>query len=182
MFNKKPLTLRILLTGFFLMSGYLGTLHGQSTEYILKAGFIERFTRFIEWPSDSLQADTTKPFIILVLGKNPFGDNLQKFFTKTRIKGRKVVIRYAAKLDTNKYYHMIFICDNMSSELNFILNYAHDKPLITIGETEGFGSRGVLINFFLDNNKIRFEINQAAFRNTGLKVSHMLLNSAKIIN
>lgn len=182
MFKTKPLKLRIFLTGIFLMSGYVGMLHGQSTEYILKAGFIERFTRFIEWPSDSLQADTTKPFIILVLGKNPFGDGLEKFLSKTRIKDRKVVIRYASKLDTDKYYHMIFICDNMSREVNFILNYTHDKPLITIGETEGFGSKGVLINFFLENNKIRFEINQAAFRKTGLKISHMLLNSAKVIN
>jgi hypothetical protein len=173
---------RFFLTGIlFFLIGCLNISQAQSTEYLLKAGFMERFTRFIEWPSDSIQSDTTKPFIILILGKNPFGENLKYVFSKTRIKDRKVLINYASKLDTTSYCHMIYIGNTTTRELRSILNYTQNKPIITVSETEGYGSQGVLINFFIENNKIRFEINPEAFRKSGLRVSHLLLNTAKII-
>jgi len=182
MFNSRASMDRLFLTGLFLcLFGSTNILNAQSSEYILKAGFMERFTRFIEWPGDSIQTDTTKPFIILVLGKNPFGENLKYVFSKTRIKERRVIIRYASGLDTNNYYHMIFISSTSSRELSSILKFTHNKPIITISETAGYGSRGVLINFFIETNKIRFEINQDAFRKSGLRVSYLLLNTAKII-
>lgn len=181
MFTSRPSMDRLFLTLFLFFFGCANVLHGQTSEYILKAGFMERFTRFIEWPGDSIQSDTTKPFIILVIGKNPFGENLKYVFSKTRIKNRKVFIRNAEKLDSTGYYHMIFIGNTSSRELRSILKYAQYKPIITVSETEGYGSQGVLINFFIENNKIRFEINQEAFRKSGLKVSHLLLNSAKLI-
>jgi len=155
-------------------------LQGQS-EYMLKAGFIERFTRFIEWPVDSISSDTTRPFNILVLGKNPFGKSLETMFAKTKIKKRRVLVRYAAHLDTSGCYHMIFIGENMAREIHAILDYTGNKPIITLSETGGFGAKGVMINFFIDKNKTRFEVNQEALRRSGLKVSHLLMQSARII-
>jgi hypothetical protein len=49
-----------------------GIIHAQTDEYLLKAGFLERFTRFIEWPGETNIADNTKPFVISVIGENPF--------------------------------------------------------------------------------------------------------------
>lgn len=153
----------------------------QTSEYMVKAGFIDRFIRFVRWPGDSLQSDTTKPIIILVLGKNHFGDDLNRVFGNNRVNGRKVTIKYASKLDTTQYYHLIFIDGSLSRNLNSILNYTRSKPIITIGDTEGFCQRGVLINFFIENNRIRFELNQSAFRMTKLQVSHLLIQSARLL-
>lgn len=182
MFRARPLTDRMYLTGLFLvMFGSITGLQGQSSEYILKAGFMERFTRFIEWPDDPIQGDTTRPFSILVLGKNPFHEDLEVFFSKTKVKSRNVLISYASKLDTTQTYHMIFIGSSVSRDLKSILKYLRNKPIITVSDTEGFGLQGVMINFYVENNKIRFEINQEAVKASRLKVSHLLWNIAKII-
>lgn len=157
------------------------TMQGQSAEYRLKAGFMEKFTRFIEWPGDSLQQDDQKPFIILVLGKNPFGNELERFFSNVKIKNRKVVVLYEKILNTNRFCHMIYIGENNASRLDEIIGYAIDKPIITVSDMKGFGAKGVMFNFFIENNKIRFEMNQSTVIRSGLKVSHLLLNAAKLL-
>ncbi len=156
-------------------------MQGQSTEYLLKAGFMEKFTRFIEWPGDSLEHDDQKPFIILVLGKNPFGNELERFFSNVKIKNRKVVVLYEKILNINRFYHMIYIGENNASRLDEIIGYAIDKPIITVSDMKGFGAKGVMFNFFFENNKIRFEMNQSTVIRSGLKVSHLLLNAAKLL-
>jgi hypothetical protein len=154
---------------------------GQSAEYLLKAGFMEKFTRFIEWPGDSLQQDDQKPFIILVLGKNPFGNELDRFFSNVKIKNRKVVVLYEKTLNTSRFYHMIYIGESNSARLDKIIEYALDKPIITVSDARGNGSKGVMFNFFFENSRIRFEMNQSTVIRSGLKVSHLLLNAAKLL-
>jgi len=39
----------------------------QQGEYKIKAAFLEKFTRFIEWPESSNMSDKSKPFIISVI-------------------------------------------------------------------------------------------------------------------
>ena len=43
----------------------------ESQEYALKAAFIEKLCRFIDWSNDDSGADSSQ-FVIAVLGKNPF--------------------------------------------------------------------------------------------------------------
>jgi len=142
---------------------------------------MERFTRFIEWPDRTFPDDSTKPFRILVIGDNPFGPNFEKLFPQTSIKGRKVEVDYESKLDTSQPYPMIFIASNMTYELPSILKHTYDKPIITVSDTKGFGAQGVLINFFVERNRIRFEINQETARMRGLKISHLLLQTGKVL-
>lgn len=171
----------VLLPLLWLFFGMQPHLHAQDNEYLLKAGFLERFTRFIDWPEDSLQLNPALPFTILVMGKSPFNGELEDFFRQIRVKNRKVRIRYSATADTTRSAHLIYICSDMAKKLPGILRYTQGKPIITVGETRGFAEKGVLINFFLENNKIRFEINQSAFKRSGLKVSYLLMNSARVI-
>ncbi len=171
----------LLLPLLWMVVGMQVPLRAQGSEYLLKAGFLERFTRFIDWPDDSLQQNPALPFNILVLGKSPFRGELEDFFSQIRVKNRKVHIRYSTRPDTTRPAHLIYICPDMVKNLPGILKYTRGKPIITVGETRGFAEKGVLINFFLENNKIRFEINQSAFRRSGLQVSYLLLNSARVI-
>ena len=56
----------------------------QESEYQIKAIFLEQFTRFIEWPISSPVSDTTKPFIITVIGENPFGPILERTYSNRK--------------------------------------------------------------------------------------------------
>ncbi|HET6899288.1 MAG TPA: YfiR family protein, partial [Vicinamibacteria bacterium] len=45
------------------------------TEYEVKAAFLYNFARFVEWPPDTFH-DGETPFVIAVLGHDPFGSVL----------------------------------------------------------------------------------------------------------
>jgi len=55
------------------------------------------------------------------------------------------------------------------------------NPLLTVGDSAGFCRQGGAIGFFLEDGKVRFEINVAAAERRGLRVSSSLLRLARII-
>ena len=158
-----------------------GIIHAQVDEYLMKVGFIERFTRFVEWPQGINTPDSTTPFVISVFGENPFNDKLDQFFETTEIKNRKVEIRYISELEEIQDSRVLFITNSKQKQLSEILILTEDKPVLTVSDTEGFGKKGVRINFYIEQNKIRFEINKEAIQKGGLQISYLLLNIAKII-
>jgi hypothetical protein len=48
------------------------------SEYEVKAAFLEKFTRFIEWPSEVHIEDVSRPFVIGVIGENLLTQFLKK--------------------------------------------------------------------------------------------------------
>ena len=53
--------------------------------------------------------------------------------------------------------------------------------VLTIGEGEGFVRDGGMIAFVLENHRVRFDINQTAAENAGLKLSSKLLSVARSV-
>lgn len=154
----------------------------QSSEYMVKAAFLEKFTRFIEWPESSNMDNKTQPFVISIIGKNPFGSILTNLYSTQKINGRKVTIRNIHSIDKIEGTHILFIAKSEQKNLAKILDFAKNKPILTTGETKGYATNGVLINFYISNKKVRFEINETAVRNSGLYMNFRLLSLAKIVD
>src|SRR6187402_2106029 len=68
-------------------------LAAQVPEYEAKSEFLERFTRFIDWPPEAPEASPTTPFVIGVVGRDPFGRYLDSLASNRSIKGRPVQVR-----------------------------------------------------------------------------------------
>ena len=52
-------------------------------------------------------------------------------------------------------------------------------PVLTVGETVQFLRDGGMVRFYIENNKVRFEISQKNAEQAGLKVSSQLLMLAR---
>jgi hypothetical protein len=170
---------------FFLILMYLNLPSfslAQNNEYILKAAFMERFTRFIDWPNETGINDTTKPFIIGVIGENPFGSILDNLAMIQKIKSKRIEIRYYTIQNLNPDCHLLFISDSESENLKRILSVTKKKPILTIGDKENFCRFGVLINFLFEKNKLLYEVNETALNQAGLVVSYLLLMTAKKVH
>jgi hypothetical protein len=148
----------------------------QVPEYQLKAEFIERFTRFIDWP-DAPADDPHAPFVIGLFGGNPFGNYLAG-----TMKGRPVKVHEISDPSEAASVHVLFICASGRRSVKRILAETATRPVLTIGDSQGLAEQGVLINFYSVEDKIAFEINDAAARRSGLKVSSRLLKLARIVN
>ena len=55
------------------------------------------------------------------------------------------------------------------------------RPVLLVGDTRGYGEAGVHLNFFLEADKVRFELNPAALRQAGLDVSYLLQQVARTV-
>jgi len=152
----------------------------QFTEYDVKAQFMHRFTQFIEWPKGSTINNSELPFRIGVYGENYIENPLNEIAEFYQIKDKKVKI---AKVDFNNIIDcdMLFISKCSNEELDKIIKIAKGKGILLVSDTNGYGKKGVHINFYKQDEKINFEINITAAKNDTFNVSSRLLKLARII-
>lgn len=150
----------------------------QSREYLLKAGYIEKFTHFIEWPESEKNADSI--FRIAVIGDSNFEPALNEIFGKVKVKGQRTEIRHVSTIEEVENCRILVISGPIMN-LDEVLNYTTGKQILTISESKGYGRKGVIINLFVVDNYIRYEINQNSLQKSGLKMSSLLLNTALIV-
>jgi hypothetical protein len=171
---------RLGLVILFLAAPHLSI--AQDFEYKVKAEFLERFTRFIEWPDESALKEPGKSFCICVTGKNPFGSYLREMASHVKIKGNPVEIHEIEHLPADlPKCQILFIARSEKDKLIDILKLTEDKPILTVGDTDGFAEDGVLMNFFTSGSYIRFEVNIDRAEKSKLKFSSRLLKLAKLV-
>jgi len=151
------------------------------TQAQVMAEFIERFTRFIDWPEPAL--GPSEPFVVCVLGQAALRAPLETILRSRPIKGRRGVLRVVdgRQLDELADCHVLYIAPGEMKRLRPLLDIAYGRPILTVADTPGAAAAGILINFYRTGNYIRFEINMAAVANGGLKARARLLRHARLI-
>jgi len=153
----------------------------DSREYVLKAGYIYNFTKFIKWPEEANREIENGGLNFCLMGEDPFGKILDKIAKILKKKNRALLVTPQVSLEEMPECHILFVNESEKSNVNQILLRVREYPVLVIGDTPGFAEKGVGINFFLQNNKLRFEINREALKKSGLVVSSELLNLARIV-
>jgi hypothetical protein len=149
----------------------------QPTEYQLKAAFLFNFAMFVEWPQRAF-AERTSPFVIGVLGENPFRDDLPKTLQSKKIDDHPLVVREIRMPAEATNCHMLFISASEKKRLPEILQSVKGTSVLTVSEMERFTEEGGMINFVLQGTKVRFQINKETASAAGLRISSKLMNLA----
>jgi len=136
-------------------------------EYQVKAAFLFNFLKFVEWPGSA----TSSPWVIGVLGHDPFGTVLDDTVRGKLVNGRPVEVRRYARAAEVKDCNILFI-GHAESERTALPVQA---GLLTVGEAPGFIKARGIINFYLEENRVHFEIGPSVSRSSGLHVSAQLL-------
>jgi hypothetical protein len=160
-----------------------GAVRAQSTaskEYQVKAAFLFNFAEFVKWPQVSFSSPDA-PFIIGVLGDDPFGSALDDTVQGETIENHRLSVVRAQRIDDLKGCQMIFISRSEEARLGEILSELGTRPILTVSESENFARDGGDIDFYLTDGKVRFEINPQAARRSGLKLSSQLLTLGRIV-
>jgi hypothetical protein len=149
-------------------------------EYQVKAAFLFNFAKFIEWPSGAF-SDPAAPIIFGVLGDDPFRGALEAAQGRT-VKGRKVLIARYKDVRDIKVCHILFISSSERRRLPELMSTLKDSKMLLVGDMEKFADRGGIINFFVRDNKVGFEINMDAATRAGFTINSRLLNMATIVH
>ncbi len=149
-------------------------------EYQIKAAFLYNFAKFIEWPPEAFPSPNAA-INLCVLGEDPFGDDLEQTIQGKLINGRAVVVQRFKGMQGLDGCHVLFVSMSEQQHLAQILESLKGRSVLTVGETERFAAVGGMINFTMQDNKVRFEINVDVTQRAGLKLSSQLLKLATIV-
>jgi hypothetical protein len=146
----------------------------------VKAAFLFNFIQFIEWPAGAFP-DKYSPIVVGIIGDDSTGRALEQSLQNRSISGRDLVLRQIEWPGEIKGVHILLLCASEAKDTASILASLKGNPILTVGETDRFGKLGGIINFYIEENKVRFEINIDAAEKARLKISSQLLSLAKII-
>lgn len=138
----------------------------------VKAQFVERFTRLIDWPSSMLER---KDFTLCVLGDGATVAALKQFVTYHKIKQRRaVVVELEPDTDLSACW-ALFISASGRAVANELLPKLERKPVLTIGDSSTIADLGVMMSFYQTGSRLRFEIDPKRINDSGLKARSKLL-------
>ncbi len=151
-------------------------------DHLIKAGFLEKFALFTEWPPESKFKDCSKPFIISVLGQDPIINDLEKIYKHYRINNKDVKIRTISKINEIEDSDILYLTESIKDNIPEIIKYTENLPIITVCDTENCAEIGCHIGFYItDKGTVHFKINVSKMKQAGLKMNVLVLDIAKII-
>jgi hypothetical protein len=150
------------------------------SEYQVKAAYLYNFAKFVEWPPDSF-ASVPPNFQICIIGADPFGEELRNLTRDKAVNGHTFQVRAVVDAQQAKSCQILFIASSEQKQSKRILTALTGTSVLTVGESDGFAEQGGMINFFLQDGRVRFEVNPKAAEQARLKVSSKLLSVAKVM-
>ena len=148
-----------------------------------KAWFLANFSKFVEWPEKAFPGPAS-PFVIRVVGNFPLGLSLGQVVSQQTAHGRKIEVRWKAgkaPLEDLRECQILFLSGLDHKRVAQILSDLQGSSVLVVGNTDGFLQAGGMINFVLENDQIRFEINPDAAARADLKLSSQLLTAARYV-
>jgi len=152
-----------------------------SVEYQVKAAFLFNFAKFVDWPLNSFPDEKT-PITICIFRYDPFGSALDDIIRGKNIDNRPFVKRRIDDIGELKACQIVFVSAREDKLLSDILNNLKGTSALVVGESENFAERGGEIQFYLENNRMRFTVNVDAVQRARLSISSKLLTLAKIVH
>jgi hypothetical protein len=151
-----------------------------AAEYHVKAAYLFNFGQFVEWPPQAYEA-ADAPFVIGVVGDDPFGTVLDEVVAGESLGGHAFVIKRFRNPKDISACHILFIGRNESARLDETLQVLKGRSVLTVTDIAGAEHRGAMIVLVNDRNRIRMRINVAAAKSSNLAISSKLLRPAEVV-
>ncbi|MFT7616877.1 MAG: hypothetical protein ACI97A_000507 [Planctomycetota bacterium] len=150
----------------------------RDSEYRIKALFLYRIVRWVTWPTANLKKNSTK-ITIGIVGKDPFGKELDLLTKLKPINKRKIVIKRFENVGDIKKTQVLFVSRSLSDdEVKEVIAIAQKDHVLLVGEKTGFIDDGGTLGFLIKSNRVKFEVNMIAAKSSKLKISSQILKMA----
>jgi hypothetical protein len=143
----------------------------QAPEPRVKAAFLYNFTQLVTWPTNAF-AGSNSPIVIGLLGKDTLKEELDRL-DGLKAGGRSVRVARYNDLASATNCHVLFISDSERRKYDTIFDALHDVPILTVGDSRGFSTRGMIELVRADDN-FDLRINLKAAHAAGLRLSSRL--------
>ncbi len=173
---------------FVVLLLFAGAVQGQASdrvfdEYQVKSVFLYRLTLFITWPQDAF-VDAGQPFVIGILGDDPFGKHIDRVVSSEKFKSRPIHVRRYQSVEEIKKApcQVLFVNQALKSKWPQIKQRIGTYPILSVSDMDDFGRLGGMITITTRVNRIKIEINPDETRKAGLKISSKLLKISRTVS
>jgi hypothetical protein len=145
---------------------------GNALEYAVKANYLYKFAPFVEWPPQAFAAGAS-PFNVCVAGEDPFGSALDEAVRGQQIGNHPVAVRRLPTAGRGVGCHVLFAGRSAVQSTADMLRSVAGQPVLTVTDQQ-LGGGGGMIQFVIVDGRVRFEINAAAAKASGITIGSKL--------
>jgi hypothetical protein len=172
-------TVRRLLAALLLACACCGAAADDVLEQRVKSAFLFNFARFVSWPPGKLGAGASS-IVFCLLERDAMAPALEDALTGKSIDEHPLVLRRVGRAEDFRGCHVAYLGAVDPARLPAALASLDGTGVLTVYEADGPQHDGV-VRFYLDERKVRFEINEAAAQREGLQLSSRLLGVASVV-
>lgn len=151
-----------------------------AAESSVKAAIVHKISKFVDWPEHAFASEES-PIRFCVVGDSQILDALRKLRDRP-IHGRLVDASSAPPpAEVAAACDVLYLGSDAERDAQEWINEVAGKPILTFGETGGYGAKYSIVSVMVRRDKVRFEINLEASDDTGLRIGAQLLQLAAAV-
>jgi hypothetical protein len=152
----------------------------RSLEYAVKATFLYKFASFVDWPQGSFARDTS-PFNLCVVGRDPFAGRIQEAVSGQNVGRHQIVLRQLPKAERESDCHVMFVSGSGTQSVAEALEAVSGTATLTVTDS-AIGPVAGIMHFVIVDDRVSFDIDNAAAARNRLVISSKLLALARRVN
>jgi hypothetical protein len=159
-----------------------GAAHDPPTvlERRVKAAYLYKFAGYVDWPPTAFHGGSD-PLVIGVIGDDALARELERLVEGRRSSGRTVLVRRIEEPTEPGNAHLLFVGRSHADRTAEVVEALHLRPVLVVTESPRSMGHGAMINFVLEEGRVRFEVDLDAVERSGLGLSSRLLTVARTV-
>lgn len=149
-------------------------------EYRLRAAFLLNFAKFVSWTPEQFATDSS-PLDFCLQENDPVVTALEEAARGKQIESRTLRVRRLAAPLRWEGCHVVYIGAQGVDQAAQVFADLSGKPVLTVHES-GQTLPGGVIRLFVEERKLRFEVNTAAAERGALRLSSKLMSLALLVH
>jgi len=182
--RKPPFNLRMARAWGALTAALLGSIYtphvraqAHPTDADVKAAYLFNFGKFVRYPDTPATS-----FDICLVGHDPVAPMLQTGAAEESIENRPVHVKQYDKAADARECAIVFMGSSEASRIEKDLAALQGSNALTVSDLPQFIDRGGMIQFVLQDNRVRFAVNLSSAVKARLALSSELLKVALYVN
>jgi len=172
-----------LLAAFFVGLAALLPARAAQTgplESAVKATFLYKFVPFVMWPAGAFES-ATSPVVICTLGADPVSDLLDEAIAGQRVDQHPLAVRHLQNITRDSPCNVLYIAVPDVAAATQAIADMRGRPVLTVTDSSRLPGVPSVISFIVDNNRVRFDVDQNAAAENNLVLSSKLLSLARAV-
>lgn len=177
--NRGRIFLAVCVAALALASADAATAApGDSLEYAVKATFLYKFAGFVDWPLAAFESPSS-PINVCVMGNDPVTTIIDQAAAGQQIGERPIAVRHLQTVGPESACHILYIAANIQAA--DAENAVRGSPVLTVTDAARLAGGQSIVTFVVEDNRVRFDIDDATAAASGLAISSKLLSLARTV-